>query len=63
MPEMEGLEATRLIRLSRADTPIVALNASRLPKELDACRRAGMNDCLVKPVSLEMVKRALMLAR
>ena len=64
MPEMDGLEATRQIRLSAfSQTPIVALTASGLPEELDACRQAGMDDCLVKPVSLEMVKRALMLAR
>ena len=64
MPEMDGFEATRQIRRSaHPDTPIVALTASGLPEELDACRQAGMNDCLVKPVSLEMLKRALMLAR
>jgi signal transduction histidine kinase/CheY-like chemotaxis protein len=65
MPEMDGLEATRRIRSSSEHpaTPIVALTASGLPEELDACRRAGMDDCLVKPVSLAMVQRALMLAR
>jgi signal transduction histidine kinase/CheY-like chemotaxis protein len=65
MPEMDGLEATRRIRRSteHPTTPIVALTASGLPEELDACRRAGMNDCLVKPVSLAMVERALTLAR
>jgi len=65
MPEMDGLEATRRIRSSseHPGTPIVALTASGLPEELDACRRAGMDDCLVKPVSLAMVQRALTLAR
>jgi len=64
MPEMDGLEATRRIRAAttHAQTPIVALTASGLAEELDACRQAGMNDCLVKPVSLAMVKRALELA-
>ncbi len=65
MPEMDGLEATRRIRASSGhpQTIIVALTASGLPEELDACRRAGMNDCLVKPVSFAMVERALALAR
>ena len=65
MPEMDGLEATRRIRAApqHSQTLIVALTASGLPEELDACRKAGMNDCLVKPVSLAMVKRALELVR
>jgi CheY-like chemotaxis protein len=65
MPEMDGLEATRRIRASseHPQTVIVALTASGLPEELDACRQAGMNDCLVKPVSFAMVERALALAR
>jgi signal transduction histidine kinase/CheY-like chemotaxis protein len=65
MPEMDGLEATRRIRASSEHplTIIVALTASGLPEELDACRQAGMNDCLVKPVSFAMVERALALAR
>ncbi|MDP1826990.1 MAG: ATP-binding protein [Archangium sp.] len=65
MPEMDGLEATRLIRAGpcHAATPIVALTASGLPEELAACRDAGMDDCLVKPVSLAMLRRALALAR
>ncbi len=64
MPVMDGLEATRLIRASAAHgaLPIVAVTASGLPEELAACRAAGMNDCLVKPISLEMVQRVLRLA-
>ncbi len=65
MPEMDGLEATRRIRASpnRSSTPIVALTASGLPEELAACLAAGMDDCLVKPVSASMLQRALSRAR
>ncbi len=64
MPEMDGLEATRRIRASaRGGTPIVALTASGQADELAACLEAGMNACLTKPVSLEMVRGALSLAR
>ena len=65
MPEMDGLEATRRIRASahRSSTPIVALTASGLPEELAACLAAGMDDCLVKPVSASMLQRALRRAR
>jgi PAS domain S-box-containing protein len=53
MPGMDGLAATREIRarcpLNRA-TPIVALSANILPMHLDACREAGMDDHIGKPI-------------
>jgi PAS domain S-box-containing protein len=53
MPGMDGLSATKAIRaaspLNRA-TPIVALSANILPTHLDACREAGMNDHIGKPI-------------
>jgi signal transduction histidine kinase/CheY-like chemotaxis protein len=63
MPVMDGLEATRQIRAAHRDTPIVAVTASGLPEELDACRAAGMDDCLVKPISYEAMLRVLAHAR
>jgi signal transduction histidine kinase/CheY-like chemotaxis protein len=54
MPGLDGFEATRRIRLLRSDaarTPIVALTASALPEELAECRKAGMEECLTKPLS------------
>ncbi|HEY1086777.1 MAG TPA: response regulator, partial [Archangium sp.] len=62
MPEMDGYEATERIRSLDSDVamvPIIALTASAMPEELDRCRKAGMNDCLVKPVSLEQLERTL----
>ena len=62
MPVMDGFEATERIRGLDSDaslTPIIALTASALPEELEACRRAGMNDCLTKPVSMKMLQRVL----
>ena len=53
MPEMDGLEATRLIRTAAAldSTPIVAMTASAFGADRDACLAAGMNDHIGKPVN------------
>jgi len=66
MPEMDGFEATRVIRLegSRAlnpRIPIIAMTASNMRGDRDKCIQAGMNDFIAKPVQ----KRELaeMLAR
>ncbi|HEY0358067.1 MAG TPA: PAS domain S-box protein, partial [Mycobacteriales bacterium] len=53
MPEMDGLDATRRIRTEApADRQphIVAVTASALISDRDACAAAGMDDYLPKPV-------------
>ena len=52
MPEMDGLEATKLIRLMNNDVkniPIIAMTANVLEEEKNKCFDAGMNDYISKP--------------
>jgi PAS domain S-box-containing protein len=65
MPEMDGLEAARRIRASEAasDSPrtiIVALTANAFSEDRDACRNAGMDGFLVKPLDRERLAAALL---
>jgi len=53
MPQVDGIEATRLIRQTAgrfADTPIVALTAHALEGDRERFLQAGMNDYVSKPV-------------
>jgi CheY-like chemotaxis protein len=51
MPLMDGLEATRQIRVSYPDLPIVALTANAFDSDRQRALEAGCNDFVTKPVS------------
>jgi CheY-like chemotaxis protein len=53
MPQMTGADVCRELRQEPAfeDLPIIALTGHQSMTELNACRAAGMNDTLYKPVS------------
>jgi CheY-like chemotaxis protein len=54
MPEMNGLDATAMIRMHRLTTgahiPILAMTAHALQGDRDRCLVAGMDDYLAKPI-------------
>ncbi|MBL0182037.1 MAG: response regulator [Chitinophagaceae bacterium] len=54
MPEIDGLEATRIIRQGMEIQPtIIAMTANAMKEDRDQCLKAGMDDFLSKPVKLE----------
>ncbi|WP_232043548.1 hybrid sensor histidine kinase/response regulator [Alteromonas sp. 76-1] len=60
MPEMDGYEATRVIRHQMNGTlPIIALTANAMQQDIDACLNAGMNDHVSKPIRKEKLLEVL----
>jgi CheY-like chemotaxis protein len=58
MPEIDGLAATRTIRAGQgpnSSARIVALTADVEPENLAACREAGIDGVLPKPISPEQL--------
>ena len=62
MPEMDGLEATRLIRqlpAPKSQTPVIAFTASVTSKEVQRFLNHGMNGCIPKPFQEDELINAL----
>jgi signal transduction histidine kinase/DNA-binding response OmpR family regulator len=62
LPGMDGIEAARRIRAAETGgthTPIIALTADALPESAAACREAGMDGFVAKPLDRERLTAAL----
>jgi PAS domain S-box-containing protein len=57
MPEMDGLEATRLIRsmAGKEALPILAMTGAVFEEDRQACMEAGMNDFITKPINIKIL--------
>ncbi|USX11481.1 CHASE domain-containing protein [Oxalobacteraceae bacterium OTU3CAMAD1] len=60
MPEMDGFEATRLIRSElKLTLPVLAMTAGVMASEREQCIASGMNDFIAKPIDVEEMLRAI----
>jgi two-component system sensor histidine kinase/response regulator len=62
LPVIDGYEATMRIRVAEGTarhTPIIAVTASGTPADQQRCVAAGMDDHLMKPLTLEELDRVL----
>ena len=59
MPEMDGLEATRIIREISREIPIIALTAFAFDYDRVKALEAGCNDYLTKPLSAPLLKETI----
>ena len=63
MPQLDGMEATRIIRneLKFTRVPIIAMTAHAMEGDREACLEAGMDDYIPKPIDRERLMEVLSL--
>lgn len=64
MPGMDGFHTTREIRMQEKSmrlpkTPIIAVTADDSHDIKERCRASGMNECLLKPVRLGVLRKTI----
>ncbi|HBK3299192.1 TPA: two-component system sensor histidine kinase RcsC [Citrobacter koseri] len=59
MPNMDGYRLTQRIRQLGLTLPVVGVMANALAEEKQRCLESGMDSCLSKPVTLDVLKQTL----
>ena len=59
MPEMDGYEATRLIRLFNTSVVIIAKTAFALVVDHEKALAAGCNDSITKPIRKDLLTKII----
>lgn len=59
LPDVDGTDVTREIRLTDSKIPIIAQTAGKTPDEKDQAMQAGCSDVIVKPFTMEVLFTAV----
>lgn len=59
MPNMDGYRLTQHIRQLGLTLPVIGVTANALADERQRCIESGMDSCLSKPVTLDIIKQTL----
>jgi len=59
MPIMDGISATKIIRETNSEIPIIALTANAMKEDKDRSKEAGMNEHLNKPIDVDKLYSTL----
>lgn len=59
MPEIDGMQSTRMLREHGVLIPIIAVTANPYQDDRKACLESGMNDFVTKPVDLNVLNAIL----
>ncbi len=59
MPVLDGLEASRRIRASGFEAPIIAVTANAFEEDREQCHAAGMNGFVSKPIVIDELAKVL----
>jgi CheY-like chemotaxis protein len=51
LPEMNGLEATQLIKSKNKDLPVIAVTAYAASSDIQEALNAGCDDIIIKPIN------------
>ena len=59
MPEMNGIDALKEIRIFDQDIPIIMQSAYAFENDMEAARQAGSNGFVTKPINIKELKSVL----
>ncbi|MGG7444817.1 two-component system sensor histidine kinase RcsC [Kosakonia oryzendophytica] len=59
MPNMDGYRLTQRIRQLGLTLPVIGVTANALAEETQRCLESGMDSCLSKPVTLDVIRQTL----
>src|SRR5207248_1737146 len=61
MPEMDGMDTTRMIRQKAGNQPvIIAMTANAMQEDREKCLEAGMDDYITKPINQKDITAVLL---